>query len=224
MLPGYRFAFIVTDLFLLGRKVPTEGDQGQRASEDPRERGLHKIRLPESHRDGQWLIVYRTKVAPRLQALADVALDHGALHCTANPMEIKKAIRIYLRGEDASHWHEALPTALFQVRRQRNAATGSSPSKLKERRTEEAREHQREYIEKRRLESVGTPYVYEQGDLVLVQTLDAPGRPFQHKWSGPHTIRRRVGDSQMYRVDMDGSTHTHHTERTRPAPPPRATF
>ena len=52
-----------------------------------------------------------------------------------NPMErrnqeIKKAIRIHLQGGEPTHWDQALPTALFQIRRLRNAATGTSPSKL----------------------------------------------------------------------------------------------
>ncbi|KAH0820797.1 hypothetical protein GEV33_001994 [Tenebrio molitor] len=140
-------------------------------------------------------------------------------------------------------WDSELSTALFSVRRRRNAATGMSPSQLlygrdlaypgawdapgdnepltpASERLIEAQRHQELYIQRRFREEDAAVVTFQPGDLVMLRVpAVTPFRPFICKWTGPHQVTRRIGQSHVYVVKIGEARAKHHVDRLRAAPP-----
>jgi transposase InsO family protein len=157
--------------------------------------------------------------------------------------ELKKALRFRLVGRGQNTWDSELSTALFSVRRRRNAATGMSPSQLLYGRDLaypgawdapgdnepltpasepliEAQRHQELYIQRRFRDEDAAIVTFQPGDLVMLRVpAVTPFRPFNCKWTGPHQVIRRIGQSHVYVVKIGEARAKHHVDRLRAAPP-----
>ncbi|KAJ3628577.1 hypothetical protein MTP99_015876 [Tenebrio molitor] len=121
--------------------------------------------------------------------------------------ELKKALRFRLVGRGQNTWDSELSTALFSVRRRRNAATGMSPSQLlygrdiaylgawdapgdnetltpASERLIEAQRHQELHIQRRFRGEDAAVVTFRPGDLVMLRVpAVTPFRPFNCKWT-----------------------------------------
>jgi transposase InsO family protein len=156
--------------------------------------------------------------------------------------ELKKALRVRLAGREQNTWDRELPTALFNVRRRRNAATGMSPSHLLygrdlafsgawdapgdraprtpvADREANARQSQQHYIERRQqLDRNAAVVTFQPGDQVMRRVPQGTrNQPFGFKWTGPHRVVHRIGDSHIYLVETESGRSKQHVDRLRPA-------
>ncbi|KAJ3631797.1 hypothetical protein MTP99_012905 [Tenebrio molitor] len=150
--------------------------------------------------------------------------------------EIKKILRITRQTFPELPWDHRLTKGLFNLRRQRNAATGQTPSHLllgfdirgpgewewddgpvqesTSERHEQARNHQRRYRE--RYIRPGPPLTkFQLGDLVLVRHHTRRG--FEPKWVGPVRI---IADAHgnCYWVERGAYATREHLDNLRLAP------
>mgnify|MGYP005984917557 FL=1 len=150
-------------------------------------------------------------------------------------------MRIHLDHRNENEWDLVIPGTLYNLRRRQNPSTGVFPSKLlygadlqmpgerdrdgpeppAQERADihaEAQQHQERYIEQRRKPAPsGPPPTYEDGARVLIQAPPQRARPFAQKFSSPYRIIRRIGESDLYEVDVGGKSVKCHTDRLRPA-------
>jgi hypothetical protein len=130
--------------------------------------------------------------------------------------KLKKALRVRLAGREQNTWDRELPTALFNVRRRRNAATGMSPSQLLygrdlaysrawdapgtaarrapgAEREENARRNQQRYVERRQQDQDPVAVTFQPGDQVMLRVpRGTRNQPFGFKWTGPHRVVHRL--------------------------------
>jgi hypothetical protein len=160
-----------------------------------------------------------------------IVTDNGSQFPRENPterrnQELKKALRFRLVGRGQNTWDSELSTALFSVRRRRNAAMGMSPSLLlygrdpaypgawdapgdnepltpASERLIEAQRHQELYIQRRFREEDAAVVTFQPRDLVMLRVpAMTPFRPFNCKWTRPHQVTRRIGQSHVYVVKI----------------------
>jgi transposase InsO family protein len=158
--------------------------------------------------------------------------------------ELKKALRVRLAGREQNTWDRELPTALFNVRRCRNAATGMSPSHLLygrdlalpgawdapgdgaprtpvADREANARQNQQHYVERRQQQYRNAAVVtFQPGDQVMMRVPQGTkNQPFGFKWTRPHRVVHRIGNSHVYLVETESGRSKQHVDRLRPAYP-----
>jgi transposase InsO family protein len=157
--------------------------------------------------------------------------------------ELKKALRVRLAGRELNTWDREIPTALFNVRRRRNAATGMSPSRLlygrdlaypgawnapgteaprapEAEREEIARRNQQRYVERRQQGHDAIVITFQPGDRVMLKVPEQTrNQPFGFKWTGPHHVVHRIGESHIYLVQTENGRSKHHVDRLKPAYP-----
>lgn len=175
-------------------------------------------------------------------------------HPRANPVErrnqeIKKGLRIHLRGGEQRNWDRHIPAILFNLRTRKNAATGCTPghallgAELQrpgewgyEDRTPEVRkptaEERQKQIEEnvlsyqKRYKDEDKQPRFQAGEQVMIRSQKQSnkkqgfGKSLAAKYLGPYAIRELYGGS-VYLVDRDGVPTKYHQDLLRAAPPPK---
>lgn len=240
---GYRFIFVVTDLFTRWVDAWPLQETSTKTLIDVMDREffpLHGyVREIISDNGPQFTSALWLRACARWQGHSWTT---AVYHPRANPterrnQEIKKGIRLRLDGRPASEWATTLPATLFSIRRRRNAATGQSPAELltgknlsfpgewetaeplrrpAPDRQDDAREHQRLYIEKTHIVPEHPAPDLQPGDLVLVRHPPAPGA-FHPKWIGPHAVVRKI-ENYIFLINIDDRHVRYHVDKLRRAP------
>ncbi|KAJ8971360.1 hypothetical protein NQ314_000741 [Rhamnusium bicolor] len=167
-------------------------------------------------------------------------------HQRANPVErrVQELKKVLRTKEPRERWDQHLSEALYNLRTRTNAATGTSPSELllghvlprpgdwavppeaqpptpppREDRVRRARDRQVVY-QRRLFPRPREPQLqFKRGDQVMARN-HQPGHPLDKKWTGPHEITRKLGES-TYELDRDGLLLPFHLDDLRPAPAAR---
>lgn len=163
--------------------------------------------------------------------------------------EIKKCLRIHLANENKSTWDQHLNKALFNIRCRRNEATQHTPATLllgydlrrpgewligrpdpdepvdrEEKRQKHVQEaHMNEHRYRQRYAGGTPPPIrFTPGQKVMERIRMKGTKPFEPRWSGPHTIIEEAGENTYWiRRYRTADPVKVHVNDLRGAPPRR---